>query len=73
MFRVHMGKTKAEPGFECERRLAFCHSCLRDWKSEDIERVEALAGDLLGEMGHPGLSLTVGRNGWRSPLGCVRH
>jgi hypothetical protein len=71
MLRFNKGKTKAEPGLSAKDAWLSVTPGLRDWKSqmpcEDIERVEAAAGDLLDELGGPSSlpSLSPGTVGGR--------
>ena len=57
MLRFHEGRTKSEPGLSAKKAWLPVTSGLRDWRdqmpAEDLERFEALAGDLLEELGFP--------------------
>ena len=57
MLKFHEGRTKMKPGRDAKRAWLPITSGLRDWSeqmpSEDLERFEAAAGDLLGELGYP--------------------
>lgn len=57
MLRFHEDRTRADPGLEAKRAGLPVTPGLRNWRSEmpaeDIERFEAVAGDLLGELGYP--------------------
>ena len=57
MIRYHEGRTRAKRGLSAKRAWLPPTPGLRDWRSqmpaEDIERFEAVAGDLLDELGHP--------------------
>jgi hypothetical protein len=54
MIRFHEDRTKTGPHFKGKRALLPITSGLRDWRkqmaTEDVERFEALAGDLLDEL-----------------------
>jgi hypothetical protein len=57
MLRFHEGRTKSDPGLDAKRAWRPITPGLRDWKTqmgtEDIERFEAAAGDLLDQLGYP--------------------
>jgi hypothetical protein len=57
MPRFHEGRTKDDPGLDAKSAWRPITPGLRKWRSEmadgDIERFEAVAGDLLGELGYP--------------------
>jgi hypothetical protein len=60
MLRFHEGRTKIKPGYDARRNAKKAWlpvtSGLRDWRSqmssEDLERFEAAAGELLDELGY---------------------
>ena len=56
MLEFHEGRTKTKPGLDAKRAWLPITSGLRDWRSEmpteDLERFEAAAGDLLDELGY---------------------
>jgi hypothetical protein len=56
MLRFHEGRTKSEPGLSAKHAWLPITPGLRDWRTqmaaEDVERFEAVAGDLLGELGY---------------------
>ena len=57
MLRFQEGKTRPDPGLSAKRAWRPITSGLRDWRSqmpsEDVERFEAAAGELLEELGYP--------------------
>jgi hypothetical protein len=57
MLRFHEGRVKDDPTLDAKRAWRPITPGLRDWRSqlpgEDIERFEAVAGDLLSELGYP--------------------
>ena len=57
MLEFHEGRTKTKPGLDAKRAWLPITRGLRDWRSEmrteDLERFEAAAGDLLEELGYP--------------------
>jgi hypothetical protein len=57
MLRFHEGRTRSEPGLTSKRAWLPPMPGLRDWRSqmpsEEVERFEATAGDLLDELGYP--------------------
>lgn len=57
MLRFHEGQTKSDPGLDAKHAWRPITAGLRDWRSqmppEDVERFEAAAGELLGELGYP--------------------
>ena len=57
MLRFHEGRTKHDPGLDAKSAWRPITPGLRNWRTEmaggDIERFEAVAGDLLGELGYP--------------------
>jgi hypothetical protein len=57
MLRFHEGRTRSAPGLSPKKAWLPPTSGLRDWRthmpSEDVERFEAAAGDLLSELGYP--------------------
>jgi hypothetical protein len=57
MLRFHEGRTRSVPGLSPKKAWLPPTSGLRDWRShmasEDVERFEATAGDLLAELGYP--------------------
>ena len=77
MLGFHEGKTKAEPGLSAKDAWLSVTSGLRDWKSprpcEDIEPVEAAAGDLLDELGYPRAFPYCRQERLEAPLECVSH
>lgn len=56
MASFHEGKTRDEPGLDAKKAWLPATKGLRDWRSEfserDLELFEALAGDLLSELGY---------------------
>jgi hypothetical protein len=56
MLRFHEGRTRADPALDAKRAWRPITAGLRDWRtqmtSEDVERFEAAAGDLLDELGY---------------------
>jgi hypothetical protein len=56
MLRFHEGRTRSAPGLSTKRRWLPPTAGLRDWRSEmdprDLDRFEAAAGELLGELGY---------------------
>jgi Sulfotransferase family len=56
MLRFHEGRIRADPGLDAKQAWLPPKAGLRDWKSQmqpdDLERVEAVAGDLLVELGY---------------------
>jgi hypothetical protein len=56
MLRFHEGKTRSDPGLSAKRARRPVTKGLRDWRSQmpaqDVERFEAAAGELLGELGY---------------------
>jgi Sulfotransferase family len=57
MLRFHEGRTKDDPGLDAKSAWRPITPGLRSWRTEmaggDIERFEAVAGDLLGELDYP--------------------
>ena len=57
MLRFHEGRTKAKAGLDAKKAWLPITAGLRDWRSQmpadDVERFEAAAGGLLGELGYP--------------------
>jgi hypothetical protein len=57
MLRFHEGRTKADPRLDAKQAWLPITPGLRDWRTqmaaEDLKRFEALAGDLLDELGYP--------------------
>ncbi len=57
MLRFHEGRTRTKPGLDAKKAWLPVTPGLRDWRSqmrpEDVERLEAAAGDLLDELGYP--------------------
>lgn len=57
MLRFHEGRTRTKPGLSAKKAWLPITAGLRDWRSqmstEDVERFEAVAGDLLDELGYP--------------------
>jgi hypothetical protein len=57
MIRYYEGRTLAEPGLDAKTAWLPPTAGLRDWRSQmsaaDVERFEAVAGDLLDELGYP--------------------
>jgi hypothetical protein len=57
MLRFHEGRTKADPGLDAKKGWRPITPGLRDWRTQmaaaGLERFEAAAGDLLGELGYP--------------------
>jgi hypothetical protein len=56
MLRFHEGKTRSDPTLSSKRAWLPVTPGLRDWTTQmpvhDVERFEAVAGDLLGELGY---------------------
>ena len=56
MLRFHEGRTRNEPGLDAKQAWRPITPGLRDWKTQmqgdDVERFEAVAGDLLDELGY---------------------
>jgi hypothetical protein len=56
MLRFHEGRTRTDPGLSSKRAWLPITPGLRDWSSqmprEDLERFEAVAGDILEELGY---------------------
>lgn len=56
MLRFHEGRTKAKPGLDAKEAWRPITTGLRDWRSqlsaEQTEKFEAVAGDLLTELGY---------------------
>ncbi len=57
MLRFHEGRTKTDPGLDAKHAWLPITPGLRNWRSqmptEDVERFEAAAGQLLDELGYP--------------------
>jgi hypothetical protein len=57
MLRFHEGRTKPEPGLGAKHSWLPITPGLRDWRTqmaaEDVERFEAVAGDLIEALGYP--------------------
>jgi hypothetical protein len=57
MLRFHKGRTRREPGLASKPAWLPPTPGLRDWRTqmpaEDVERFEAVSGDLLDELGYP--------------------
>jgi hypothetical protein len=57
MLRFHEGRVRTDPGLDAKLAWLPPTVGLRDWRSQmqpdDLERVEAVAGDLLEELGYP--------------------
>jgi hypothetical protein len=57
MLRFHEGRTRDDPGLSAKKAWRPITQGLRSWRSEmpgpDLERFEAAAGELLGELGYP--------------------
>lgn len=57
MLRFHEGRTKTKPGLDAKKAWLPITPGLRDWRTQmapdDQERFEAVAGDLLDELGYP--------------------
>jgi hypothetical protein len=57
MLEFHVGRTKDDPGLDAKQAWRPITPGLRDWRTQlpaaDCERFEALAGDLLDELGYP--------------------
>jgi hypothetical protein len=57
MLRFHEGRVKDDPSLDAKRAWRPITPGLRDWRTqmaaEDVERFEAVAGDLLVELGYP--------------------
>jgi hypothetical protein len=57
MLRFHEGRTKHRPGLDAKKAWLPITPGLRDWRTQmppaDQERFEAVAGDLLDELGYP--------------------
>jgi hypothetical protein len=57
MLRFHAGRAKVDSGQDAKNSWLPITPGLRDWKTQmpggDLERVEAVAGDLLDELGYP--------------------
>jgi Sulfotransferase family len=56
MLRFHEGRTRAAPGLDAKNAWRPITPGLRDWRAQlpagDVERFEAVAGDLLDELGY---------------------
>jgi hypothetical protein len=56
MTRFHEGKTRRKPGRSSKAQWLPPTAGLRDWRTQlpmgDVERIEAAAGDLLGDLGY---------------------
>ena len=56
MLRFHEGRTRHEPGLDAKQAWRPITPGLRDWKTQmpgdDVERFEAVAGDMLVELGY---------------------
>jgi hypothetical protein len=56
MLRFHEGRTRHEPGLDAKKAWRPITPGLRDWRTqmppEDAERFEAVAGELLDELGY---------------------
>ncbi len=56
MLRFHVGRTRIDPGLDAKHAWLPPTPGLRDWRlqmpAQDIERFEAVAGDLLNELGY---------------------
>jgi hypothetical protein len=56
MLHFHEGRTRSDPGLDAKKAWLPPTPGLRDWRSEmsadDVERFEAAAGGLLGELGY---------------------
>ena len=57
MLSFHVGRTKSDPGLDAKKAWLPVTPGLRDWRSQmpphDVERFEAISGDLLDELGYP--------------------
>jgi hypothetical protein len=57
MLRFHEGRTRTDAGLDAKRAWLPITGGLRDWCTQmpavDLEGFEAMAGDLLGELGYP--------------------
>jgi hypothetical protein len=57
MLQFHEGRTMTDPALDAKRAWRPVTPGLRNWKTqmsaEDLERFEAAAGELLGELGYP--------------------
>jgi hypothetical protein len=57
MLRFHEGRTRDDPGLDAKSAWRPITPGLRSWRTEmaegDVERFEAVAGDLLDELGYP--------------------
>ena len=57
MLRFHEGRTRDDPGLDAKRAWRPITPGLRSWRTEmaegDVERFEAVAGELLDELGYP--------------------
>jgi len=57
MIRFHEGRTRAKPGLDAKHAWLPITSGMRDWRKQmcdyDVERFEAVAGDLLEELEYP--------------------
>jgi hypothetical protein len=57
MLRFHEGRTVSEPGLDAKHSWQPITPGLRDWRTQmaadDVERFEAVGGDLLEELGYP--------------------
>ena len=64
MVKFHKGRTKSKPGLVAKRAWLPTTRGLRNWRSEmsteDLERFEAAAGDLLDELGYERVFLNPG-------------
>jgi len=67
MLHFHEGRTKADPGLGAKDAWRPITPALRDWRgdmlAEDVERFEAVSGDLLDELGY---ARGVPRPGWQA-------
>jgi len=57
MLKFYEGREKADPSLDAKKAWRPVTPALRDWRSQmtldDVERFEAVAGDLLDELGYP--------------------
>jgi hypothetical protein len=57
MLRFHEGRTRAESGLDAKDAWQRVTPGLRDWQAqmpaEDVERFEAVAGELLAQLNYP--------------------
>jgi len=75
MLRFHEGRTRRKPGLSAKSAWLPATSGLRDWRrdmrEEDVAVFEALAGDLLAELGYGLSSLAAGRSALERAQRCL--